>query len=159
MTTETNGKNVPARTRPQGISDLREEIDRLWETMLASPPWRPFQSLSRRRPLPAMDVFEKDGQLHIRAELPGMTDKDIQIEIDKDTITISGEKKEEHEAKEENYYESERTYGSFRRQVALPAGADKEHVQAQFKDGVLKIDVPVLEAKPETKRIEIKPGP
>jgi HSP20 family protein len=158
MTTETSGKNVPARTRPQGISDLREEIDRLWETMLASP-WRPFQSLSKQRPLPAIDVFEKDGQLHIRAELPGMTDKDIQVELAKDTITISGEKKEEHEVKEENYYKSERTYGSFRRQVALPAGADQENVQAQFKDGVLKIDVPIREAKPEAKKIEIKPGP
>jgi HSP20 family protein len=105
-----------------------------------------------------MDVFEKDGQLHVRAELPGMTDKDIQVEIAKDTITISGEKKEEHEVKQENYYKSERTYGSFRRQVELPAGADKEHVQAQFKDGVLKIDVPILEAKSETKKIEVKPG-
>ncbi|SRR6266545_4964862 len=91
MTTETTGKDVPAKIQPRGIYDLREEIDRLWETMLASP-WRPFLPGTKQRPVPAMDVFEKDGQLHIRAELPGLTDKDIQVEVTNDAITISGEK-------------------------------------------------------------------
>jgi len=107
--------------------------------------------------MPATDVFEKDGALHIRAELPGMTDKDVEIEITADAVTISGEKKEEHEVKEKDYYRSERTYGAFSRQVALPAGADIDQAKAQFKDGVLQIDVPlkVVEAK---KKLEIKTG-
>jgi HSP20 family protein len=108
--------------------------------------------------MPAMDVFEKDGHLHVRAELPGMSDKDVTVEITGDSVTISGEKKDESEVKEHNYYRSERSYGSFRRQVALPKGADTNRAEAKFKDGVLNIDVPIDSAKAGTKKIEIKTG-
>jgi HSP20 family protein len=106
-----------------------------------------------------MDVFEKDGHLHIRAELPGVAEKDVAIEVTGDAIAISGEKKDEREVKEGNYYRSERTYGSFRREVGLPAGADTEHAEATFKDGVLEIDLPIRVAKETTKKIEIKTSP
>jgi HSP20 family protein len=155
VTQDTDAKNVPARIRPQGIADLREEMNRLWETVMSGP-WRGFPSLARTQPMPAMDVFEKDGHLHIRAELPGMSEKDITVEMTGDAITISGEKKEEREVKEDNYYRSERSFGSFRRQVALPAGADASRVEAKFKDGVLEIDVPIDSTKNEPKKIEVK---
>jgi HSP20 family protein len=157
MTQESKGTNLPAKTRPAGIVDLREEMDRLWDAVMSSP-WRPFQSIGRRQLMPAMDVFEKDGHLHVRAELPGMSEKDITVEIAGDVITISGEKKDEREVKEDNYYRSERSYGSFRRQVALPAGADANKAEAKFKDGVLELDVPIDQAKSETKKIEVKTG-
>jgi HSP20 family protein len=85
-----------------------------------------------------------------------MKDTDIEIEVTADALTISGEKRDEREVKEDNYYRSERSYGSFRRQVALPAGADTDHVEATFKDGVLKISVPVKTAETSAKKIAVK---
>jgi HSP20 family protein len=158
MTTSSGGASTqvqPAKTRALGFSDLREEMDRLWEAVMA--PGRPFQLFGRTQPLPAIDVFEKDGALQVRAELPGLTAKDVEITVDADSLTVSGEKKEESEVKEEHYYRSERTYGKFTRRVALPAGADIENVKAGFKDGVLEISIP-LKAAPAKKRIEIKPS-
>ena len=147
-------KSVAVKPRSLGFSDLRDEMDRLWETVVTAP-WRPFQFLGPQKALPALDAFEKDGAFHVRAELPGMTEKDVEITVTANALTISGEKKEEHEVKEENYYRAERSYGKFTRQVALPAGADTEQATARFKDGVLEVDVPIkaVEAK---KKVEIQ---
>jgi HSP20 family protein len=153
-TEETSKAVTPARQRRLGFPDLFDEMDRLWDTFLPSP-WR-FRGTAAQRLMPALDVFEKDGKLHINAELPGMQDSDIEIEVADDVLTISGEKRDEREVKEDNYYRSERTYGSFRRQIALPAGADSDNVEAKFKDGVLKIEVPVKPTAPATKKIEVK---
>jgi HSP20 family protein len=142
------------KLRMGGFPDLREEMDRIWEAMMAAR-LRPFQYLARQS-FPAIDVFEKDGKLQVRAELPGMTEKDIEIEVAGDALTISGEKKQETEVKEENYSRSERIYGQFSRQVALPPGADPGQSTALFKDGVLEIEVPLKAAEPR-KRIEIRP--
>jgi HSP20 family protein len=131
-------------------------MDRLWEALVTAP-WRPFPSFRRTQTLPAMDVFEKEGQLHVRAELPGIDQKDVEVEISGDTLTISGEKKEQREVKEENYYRSERSYGKFSRQVALPAGADTTKAAARFKDGILEIDIPVKQAA-DKQKIQIQPG-
>ncbi len=140
------------------VSDMRAEMDRLWETVLGKP-WFPFRPTGGQH-FPALDVFEKDDHLHIKAELPGMTDKDVEISVTNDLLTISGEKKEEKETKEDNYYRSERTDGKFTRQVALPAGADTDQAKAKFQDGVLEIDIPIAVIEPpETKKqIEIKPA-
>jgi HSP20 family protein len=137
--------------------DLFDEMDRFWETFTTAP-WRGFRTPGHQRLIPALDVFEKEGKFHVQAELPGMTDKDIEIEITDDALTISGEKRDEREVKEDNYYRSERSYGSFRRQVALPAGADTDQVEATFKDGVLKIAIPVKPAETPKKKIEVKAG-
>jgi HSP20 family protein len=145
---------TPARPRRLGFPDLFDEMDRLWETFMPAP-WR-FRSASSQRIMPALDVFEKDGKLHINAELPGIQDKDIAIEVADDVLTISGEKRDEREVKEDNYYRSERSYGSFRRQIALPAGADTDNVEATFKDGVLKIALPLKAATTSAKKIEVK---
>jgi HSP20 family protein len=104
---------------------------------------------------PSVDVSEKDDQLIVRAELPGVTSKDIDVSVQNNTLTITGEKKEEHEEKSEGYFHSERRYGSFRRDIRLPAGIDESKVNATCKDGVLTITLPKSEqAKP--KRIEVK---
>jgi HSP20 family protein len=163
----TNQPETPAKeaeapksvttTQPRrlGFPDLFDEMDRFWETFMLAP-WR-SRTFGRQKMMPALDVFEKEGKLHINAELPGMTDKDIEIEVTHDALTISGEKHDEREVKEDNYYRSERSYGSFRRQVALPAGTDTDHVEATFKDGVLKIAIPVMAAA-SAKKIEVKTG-
>jgi HSP20 family protein len=132
-------------------------MDRFWEPFMTAP-WRGFGALGRRRAMPALDVFEKDGKLHVEAELPGIEAKDVQIEISDDVLTISGEKKDEREVKEDNYVRSERSYGSFRRQVALPAGADTDNAEASFKDGVLRVAIPVKAAAAAKKTIQVKAG-
>jgi HSP20 family protein len=145
----------PAKSRAIGFPDLREEMDRLWEIVMT--PTRPFSFFSRTRPIPATDVYEKDGELHVRAELPGLTEKDVEVTAEPECLTISGEKRDQSEVKEENYFRSERTYGSFTRQVALPANADIGNVTAKFKDGVLEVSMP-LKPSAEKKRIEITPS-
>ena len=156
---ETPKPAVPARSRMPSFLDLREEMDRLWESMMGSS-FRPFRGLTRMTAFPALEVYEEGDQLKIRAELPGMTEKDVEISVTEEALMISGEKKEEREVKEENYYRSERTYGKFNRQVALPPGADADNATARFKDGVLEIDVPVRPAPPTEakKTIPIQPG-
>jgi HSP20 family protein len=136
------------------MAETGEDIDKFLE--FVGMPWRPFRML-RHEPMPATDVYEKDGQLHIRAELPGMTEKDIQVTISGDVVTISGEKKEEREVKEDEYYRSERRYGRFVRKVTIPTGADFEHGTAQFRNGVLEIDIPIKPVE-ASKRIEVKPA-
>jgi HSP20 family protein len=150
-------KEVATRPRVLGLSDLRDEMDRLWETLMPSP-WRPFRFIGRQQLSPALDVYEKDGKLHVRAELPGISAKDVEVEISNEALTISGEKKEEREVKEENYYRAERSYGKFRRQVALPPGADAAHVEARFRDGVLEVEIPVKPAETGAKKVEVKAG-
>jgi HSP20 family protein len=162
----TNQTQVPAKeaetpkavttTRPRRLAfpDWLEEMDRFWDSFMPMP-WR-LHTAGRQRLMPALDVFEKDGKLHINAELPGIQQKDIEIEVAEDTLTISGEKRDEREVKEDNYYRSERSYGSFRRQVGLPAGADTDNVTATFKDGVLKVEVPVKATEPAKRKIEVK---
>lgn len=139
------------------LSELREEMDRLWERMWGSRFWRPLPFRRAEGWMPDIDVYEKEGAVHVEAELPGLTAKDIQITAEAGSITISGVKTETREVKEENYYRAERSYGRFSRTVGLPAGADTGKAEASFKDGVLHIKVPLRE-EAKGKTIEIKTG-
>ena len=106
---------------------------------------------------PAVEVFERKGELVVRAELPGMTKEDVKVNIEEDCLTIEGERKHEQKETREGYFRSERSYGSFARTIALPEGAIAEGAQAVFKDGVLEITVPVpprMEKK--ARAIEVK---
>ena len=136
----------------RGLWDLREEMDRLWEGFPAFPK---FRRLIEERAWPAVDVFDRNGSLVVKADVPGMTAKDIEVNVTEDGITISGERSEEKEVKEKDYYRSERSYGSFMRQVPLPAGAHRDQAQAHFKDGVLEIIFPLNE-EAKQKKIEVK---
>lgn len=107
--------------------------------------------------LPVCDFSEDDKGFHITAELPGLTEKEIELALSGDTLVIKGEKKEEKEEKKKNYYLSERTYGSFQRSFQLPKTADRDKVDATFAKGVLTVTVPKLAAAvEETKKVEIK---
>ncbi len=135
------------------VSRLRNEMDRLWDDYFGS---------GRRalRPMeedwmPAVDVSETGDKITIKAEVPGMEAKDIEINMVGDTLTIKGEKKLEREEKEENYHTVERSYGSFTRAMKLPATVDADKVEASYKNGVLTVVMPKKEeVKP--KAIEIK---
>jgi HSP20 family protein len=105
--------------------------------------------------LPAVDVSETGDKITVKAEIPGMEAKDIEISMVGDTLTIKGEKKAEKEEKDENYHMVERSYGSFNRAMKIPAMVDAEKVEATYKNGVLTVVLPKKEeVKP--KAIEIK---
>ena len=152
MADKEDTKDVTVRRDSFGLADMRDEMDRLWEVITGRAKMFPQMRLQQ---LPVVDVFEKDGSLHVRAELPGMSEKDVEIEVNEDGLTISGEKKEEKEVKEDKYYRSERTYGKFIRRIPLPKSADTDKADAKFKDGVLEIDMPLTGA-PAAKKISVK---
>ena len=132
---------------------LQNEMNRLFNSVFDAPAPGNGGSTMRRW-MPAMDLVETDDHFVLRADLPGMTQDDVQIELEDSTLTVSGERKSEHEDKQEGYYRVERAFGSFSRSLTLPKGIDADAVTASFENGVLEIRVP----KPEEhkpKRIQI----
>jgi HSP20 family protein len=135
------------------VSRLRREMDRLWEDYFGA---------GRRalRPMemefaPAVDISETPEQVVVKAEVPGIDAKDIDITVSGDVLTIKGEKKAEREEKEESYHLVERSYGSFTRSLKLPAAVEMDKIEAKYEKGVLTVTCPKKEeVKPKT--IEIK---
>jgi HSP20 family protein len=110
-----------------------------------------------RRWIPAMDLVETDEHLVLRADLPGLSEDDVEVEIKDGVLTVSGERKAEHEEKQEGYYRVERAFGSFTRSLSLPQGIDAGEVTAGFDRGVLEMRVPKpAERKPT--RVQIGGG-
>ena len=107
---------------------------------------------------PEIEVRQNDGQFVVRTDLPGLKKDDVKVELTDNLLTISGERKEEKEEKREGYYRSERSYGSFYRQVPLPQGAKTDTAKADFIDGVLQITMQAPEREPKPRRLEIKKG-
>jgi HSP20 family protein len=105
---------------------------------------------------PAIDVRQRDGNIEICAELPGMSKDDVKVECTNEGIILQGEKRREQESDEGGWHRSERSYGSFYRMIPLPEGADAEKAKAEFKDGVLDIKVPVREPERKTREIPIE---
>jgi HSP20 family protein len=137
------------------VARLRNEMDRLWDDYFG-PGRRALQPLEEAW-LPAVDVAESPDKITVKAEIPGMEAKDIEISMVGDTLTIKGEKKAEREQKEENFHLVERSYGSFSRAMKLPATVEADKVEATYKNGVLTVVLPKKEeVKP--KAIEIKTG-
>jgi HSP20 family protein len=104
---------------------------------------------------PAVDIFETEGEIIVKAELPGIDRKDIALNLEKNVLTVKGERKFEKETKEENYHRIERAYGGFSRSFSIPATVDEERIRADYKDGVLKIALP---KKDQVKPKQIKIG-
>jgi HSP20 family protein len=106
---------------------------------------------------PRTDVTETDEAVDVSVELPGMDEKDIDVSLSDDVLTIRGEKKAEREEKKKGYYLAERSYGSFYRSIPLPPGVDSEKAEAQFKKGVLTVTLPKTpEAQAKVRKIEVK---
>lgn len=135
---------------------LRREIDSLFDNFLRGFELEPFESRFSAFS-PKIDVVETDKEIKVFVELPGMEEKDIDISLSKDTLTIKGEKKEEKEQKGKDYYRMERSYGSFIRTIPLPVEVEDDKVDAKLKKGVLTIVLPksakTIEA---TKKISVK---
>lgn len=104
---------------------------------------------------PAVDLFEDKNDIVVKAELPGMEKENVEVKLTDHMLTIKGEKKKEEEIKEENYFRSERSYGSFIRTLELPADVHADKVKASFKNGVLEVRLPKTE-EAKTKEIKVK---
>lgn len=136
---------------------LRDRMDRLFQNVFADP-WREFAyPESAGLWMPDVDVKETDKSIEVLAELPGMDPSDIQISARDNSLTISGEKREERREEKEDYFFSEIHYGAFHRVVELPETADPNQISADYDKGVLRITV-VKKAGAAPKRIEVKGG-
>ena len=105
---------------------------------------------------PAVEVAFRDNKLEVSAELPGLRDQDVKVEVNNDYLIIQGERKYEHEDKEGEVRRSERRYGQFYRAIALPQGAETDKARAEFKDGVLHVSIPVSQEKSNVRQIPVE---
>ena len=136
------------------LGTLQSEVNRLFNTVFDSPGGTVPNGGTMRRWMPAMDLLETEDHFVLRADLPGMSEEDVNIELEDSTLTISGERKTEHQQEGDGYYRVERATGSFSRSLTLPKGVDPEAVSARFDRGVLEVRIPKpAERKP--RRISI----
>ena len=138
------------------LSSLQTEMNRLFNTAFGDVPNGGTGGAARRW-MPPMDLLETDEHFVLRADLPGMTESDVNIELEDNVLTVSGERKAEHEDKREGFYRMERAFGSFSRSLTLPKGVDPEAVNASFDQGVLEVRIPKPEQALPTK-VEIGAG-
>ncbi len=139
---------------------MQDRMSRLFnETFGRDVPLYREETASLSRWAPAVDVYETGNHLVVKAELPGVDPKDLEVHIEDNTLFLKGERKLEKEVKEENYHRMERSYGSFTRSFALPGSVDAENTSAEFKDGVLTLTMPKREeAKRKTIKIQTTGG-
>jgi HSP20 family protein len=174
---EARQETSPARRDewfPSGLSRrpfefmrrFSEEMDRLFADFNFGRDWlapslgdlapRGFGDIGQTLWSPQVEMFERDGQLIVRADLPGLTRDDVKVEVTDNSINLSGERKSEREEKDAGYYRSERSYGSFYRSIPLPEGVNADDANATFKNGVLEIAMAAPQAKPRGRQLEIK---
>ena len=137
------------------FSTLQNEMNRLFNTVFDAP--AAPNGGTMRRWMPAMDLVETENHFVLKADLPGLTEADVNVEVEDNVLTLSGERKAEHEDKREGYVRVERAFGAFRRSLTLPEGIDPEAVQASFDNGVLEIRIPKPEDR-KPRRISIGAG-
>jgi HSP20 family protein len=138
-----NGGLVRGGDSASALSRFRAEMDRLFERFFRDP-WSVFDETSWASSWgwnPALDVIDGEKEVTVRAEIPGVDPKDVEVTVSGNLLTIAGEKKDVSEEKGKNFYRSECSYGSFRRSVALPEGVDADKLQAEYSNGVLTVRV------------------
>jgi HSP20 family protein len=170
VTSDTGEPGTIAERTWRPFWDLREEIENLFDEFYSGNALAPF----RRRPrpgtvptasglaattsIPKLDVIDKEDEVKLVAELPGMAESDIDVRVTDSTLTISGEKKEEAEEgdKQGDYYVCERRFGSFRRSIRLPEGIDQDKIDARFRNGLLTVHLPKKpEAQQPSRKIQV----
>lgn len=158
----TNGSAFRRSEPFAWLDDFAAEMERFWARPLSfftGPLPRPAFHLGGRETLawaPRMDVYERDHTIVVKAELPGLKKEDVQVEVEGDDLIIQGQSKAESEVKQEDYYRTERTFGSFYRRMQLPPGVTSEQIEANLTDGVLEVQIAVpMEVKPPTKTVPV----
>jgi HSP20 family protein len=129
---------------------LRDDMDRLFETFFGNLPERKDWFWA-----PVIDVAENNGNIEVKAELPGINKDDLKISVRDNVLSISGERKQESETKDKKFHRIERSYGKFNRIISLPADVDADKIKAIYKDGVLSITLPKPESM-KTKEIDVE---
>ena len=155
---EKETKAVAPRRPFMDLSRWERDMERMMEDFCGrrTRPWWPekwFRTEEMEVTAPAVDLYEEKDDIVVKAELPGIDKNNIEVNLTDHTLTIKGEKKKEEEVKEENYYRSERSYGSFLRTLELPKDVHADKVKASFKNGILEVRIPKTE---EAKAKEIK---
>ena len=134
------------------LSIMQERMNRIFDD--AGRGWRGDEPSSTTTWSPAVDIYETESEIMVQAELPGVERKDIALNLEKNVLTLKGERRFEKETRQENYHRIERAYGGFSRSFSIPAIVDEEKIRADYKDGILKIALPKKEqVKP--KQIQI----
>jgi len=132
----------------------QREFDRLFKEAFS--PMSGETEVSTRSWAPPVDIYETADAIVLKAELPGIDPKDVEVRVEDNTLYLKGERKYEKEVKEQNYHRVERSYGSFARSFSLPNSIDAEKVKAEYKDGLLTLTMPKREeAKPKTIKIDV----
>ena len=134
--------------RPEPFS---QEVNRLFNTLFDA------GEAANQRWVPAMDLVEAEDHFVLKADLPGLSEEDVSIEVADNTLTISGERKSEHESRERGWFRVERSFGRFSRSLTLPEGVDPEAVTAEFDRGVLSVRIPKPEER-KPRRVQIHAG-
>jgi HSP20 family protein len=140
---------VPARGPMQEFADLRRRMLHLFNEPFSLPLFR-----EPVRWMPDVDITETNGEIVVKAELPGMKKEGVEIEIEGNVLTLTGEKKEEKDEEEKEHYLYECSYGAFQRSFTLPTAVQEDQVKAEFKDGVLRVTLP-KSGEPRGKKIAI----
>jgi HSP20 family protein len=140
------------------LGTIQNEMNRLFNNFFDTPTaGNGGNEVPLRRWMPAMDLVENEHDFILRADLPGLTEGDVNIELDDSVLTISGERKSEHEDGKAGYYRVERSFGTFRRSLGLPEGVNPESVKASFENGVLQVVVPKPEQR-KPRKVQISVG-
>jgi len=148
--------SLVTRWDPQhGLSGLQEQVNRLFESSF---PGRSDTSALTTW-APAVDIYETENELVVKADLPDVSEKDLDVRIENNTLTIRGERKFEKKVEEEHYLRVERTYGSFSRSFSLPNTVNSEAIKAEYKNGVLTVELPKrAESKPKQIKVNVTNG-
>ena len=151
-------KSVPVkRDRENPFELLRHDMDTLFDDFFRGFEMEPFFGRHAARFSPKVDITENDREILVTAELPGMNEKDIDITLNHDSLTIKGDKKEEKEDKGKDYYRMERSYGTFCRTIPIPVEIETDKVNALYRKGILTIKIPKsAKALEEKKKITVK---
>ena len=141
--------------RLRNLSNLQEQVNQLFES--ASPAQTENSALTAWAP--AVDIHETENELVLKADIPGVNEKDIDVRVENNTLTVRGERSFNKEVKEDNYLRIERTYGSFSRSFGLPNTVNTEAIKAEYKNGVLTVEMPKrAESKPKQVKINVTPS-
>ena len=146
-----------ARLDPfRDLAVLQDRMNRLFNDSVSGRGGREDDLASRGAWVPAVDIYELDGGLVLKAEIPDMRREDIDVSVENNTLTLRGERKLDNEIKQENFHRIERAYGKFVRQFSLPPTVDTSKIAAEYRNGVLSVKLPMREeAKPRSVKVEV----
>ncbi len=143
------------------LEHMRKEMERIWDEFLPSPrravltPWKRLVGEGDVT-LPAVDIIDRDEEILVKIEMPGVSKENIDVSVQENTLTVKGEIKEEKEEKEENYLRRERTYRTFERSINIPVKVAPDKIKAGLRDGILYVHLPKAEeTKPRKIKVEV----